>query len=226
MRVALIPVRPLERAKGRLSGLLSAEARAALMSATLRTVIEAASGAGLIPVVLTADRQAATAAGPLALILDEDPAAQGLTGQVAAAIPRIEALAGAAPELIVVLHADLPLASPEAVQDLLAAVPPAPSVTLVPSADGGTTVLVLNGGAVIGSFGFAYGPGSAAAHGESGRALGIEPAIVAIAALSLDLDTPDDVAAFLALPEAPGTPAGAVLRRYLADGLSPPGRLP
>jgi 2-phospho-L-lactate guanylyltransferase len=122
---ALVPVNHLDRAKARLAALLTAGERQRLALATLHTVLAAATGAGATVTVFTSDPRVAAAAGPGIAVLDEDPALAGLNAQLEGAIRRLRPPPG---ELLI-LHADLPLASTAAIRAFVEAAPPAPSAT-------------------------------------------------------------------------------------------------
>lgn len=204
--LALIPVNRLDRAKGRLAGELTPAQREALARATLATVLAAVRDAGAQACVLTADSAAAAlAAAAGARVIAEDPPLSGLNAQLERAIAMLEAPAGG----VLVLHADLPLATGADIAALVAAAAPAPSVTIVASGDGGTNAMLLR---PPGRFALGYGPGSCERHVAAASEAGVAPRLVDLPALALDLDTPADVAAFLAHPGGPGTPAWQVLR--------------
>ena len=201
----LIPVNELTRAKGRLAAVLAPEERARLVLATVRTVVEAVRGAGLEPVLLTRDARIKAEFEGVATLMDEDPAVHGLNAQVETAIARL----GPGAEEVLILHADLPLASAEAIGRLVADASPAPSVALVESADGGTNGMLLR---PPGRFALAYGRESFALHESAARAAGMTVRRCEIAELALDLDTPADVERLLAVPGGPESAAGRVLR--------------
>ena len=212
MTLALIPVNRLERAKGRLADTLDASVREALARATFATVLDAACAAFAEVAVLTADAAAgamATAAG--ARVIAEDPAASGLNAQPEHALAGLGQPEGG----IAILHADLPLATGELFAAFAAAAPPAPSVTLVRSLDGGTNLMLLR---PPGRFALAYGPGSYELHVDAAAAAGMTVTAFDRAELELDIDTPADLATFLAAPGAGETAAGILLR-----GLDLPG---
>lgn len=205
MTTALIPVNRLDRAKGRLAAALDASTRVALARATFATVLAAAREAFTDVVVLTADPEAAamaTAAG--ARVLDEDEALHGLTPQLERAVARLGTPEGG----LAILHADLPLARGELLREFLSTAQPAPSVTLVRSTDGGTNAMLLR---PPGRFALAYGVGSYEKHVEAAQAAGMTITAFDRAELEMDLDTPDDLAAFLSMPDANETAAGIAL---------------
>ena len=206
----LIPVNRLDRAKGRLAALLEPEERAELVRRSLATVLEAVVEAGMEAVVLTSDEgvRAGLPAGMRSLA--EEPELRGLSAQLESAARRLGV------EDLLILHADLPLATGEALRALVAEAPPAPSATLVRPGDGGTNAMLLR---PPGRFALAYGSGSGDLHEAAAREAGIEVRRADVPALSLDLDTPADVRRLLG--EAVGRESGA--GRYLV-GIAVEGR--
>ncbi len=198
----LIPVNRLSRAKGRLADLLEAEERAELALATLKTVLSAVRDAHLRPVVLTADPRVADVVGGNTEVLLEDPALSGLNPQLERAV----AILG--DDELLILHADLPLATGAAIAAVIAAPAPAPSVTIVRSGDGGTNVMFLR---PPGRFPLAYGPHSAAAHQAAAARAHVAFLEVHDHTLALDLDTPDDIRTLLGLEEGRASHAGQLL---------------
>ena len=177
----LIPVNRLARAKGRLAELLSPEERETLALITLETVLHAAGDGA---VVLTPDDRVRAAVGKRARVMDEDPQARGLNEQLSAAMTRL----GPLHELLI-LHADLPLASDQAVGVVRESAPER-GVLLVESLDGGTNAMLLR---PPGLFALHYGPGSCALHEAAAKAAGLEVRKNANRELRLDLDTPADI---------------------------------
>ncbi len=207
----LIPVNRLSRAKGRLADFLEAEERAELALATLKTVLAAVRDAHLRPVVLTADPRVADVVGGNTEVLLEDPALSGLNAQLERAV----AVLGG--DELMILHADLPLATGPAIAAVIAAAAAAPSVTIVRSGDGGTNVMFLR---PSGRFPLAYGPHSAAAHQAGARRAYMAFREVHDHTLALDLDTPDDIRTLLGLKEGRTSRAGQLLL-----GIRAPARL-
>ena len=96
------------------------------------------------------------------------------------------------------LPADLPLLTPEDIDVLLRAHGSAPAVTLAPSRDQrGSNAVVCSPPEVLA---LRFGDDSYFPHVQRARALGIEPGIVHRPGLALDVDTPDDLLAFLGTP--------------------------
>ena len=200
----LIPVNRLDRAKGRLAELLDGTQRAALALATLETVVDAVSDAGMDAVVLTGDEAVAKAL-PGVRVLDEDPGVLGLNAQLEYALGEIDR-----PEVLI-LHADLPLATGSALQVVARGAMPAPSVTMVESPDGGTNAMLLR---PPGRFALAYGRSSAALHRAAAISAGMPVTTIRSPGLELDLDTPGDLAALLERPGGAQTKAGQLLARW------------
>ena len=200
----LIPVNRLDRAKGRLAALLAPEERAELVRRSLATVLEAVACAGLEGVVLTSDEDVRALLPEGVRILGEDAEVRGLSAQLERAAERLDV------QELLILHADLPLVTAEALRDLVAQAPAAPSATLVRPADGGTNAMLLR---PPGRFALAYGQGSGDLHEAAAREAGLEVRRADVPALALDLDTPADARGLLARPEGRASEAG----RYLVE---------
>ena len=200
----LIPVNRLDRAKGRLAALLEPEERAELVRRSLAEVLAAVEGAGMEAVVLTSDEAVEAEVPAEVRVLGEDPELRGLSAQ----IERATGLLGV--QELLILHADLPLVTAEALRDLIAQAPEAPSATLVRPGDGGTNAMLLR---PPGRFPLAYGRGSGDLHESAGREAGMAVRRADVPALALDLDTPSDVRALLSTAEGRATEAG----RYLVE---------
>ena len=179
------------------------EERAELVQRSLATVLRAVSAAALEPVVLTSDERACANLPEGVRTLAESPERHGLSAQLEDAAERLGRT-----ELLI-LHADLPLASSEALLALVKAALQAPSATLVRSRDGGTNAMLLR---PPGRFTLAYGSGSGDLHEAAARAAGLAVLRTDVPALALDLDTPTDVRRLLATPAGRASEAG----RYLA----------
>ncbi|WP_419840974.1 2-phospho-L-lactate guanylyltransferase [Candidatus Poriferisodalis sp.] len=190
----LIPVKGFSYAKGRLADRLSEQARSELARSMATRVVQAA---GSLPLrIVCNDREVeawARALGAKVLQI----AADGLNPAVSAAVAALEAAAGPAdsPGHVLIAHADLPLA------DTLTGLAESGTVTIVPDRHlDGTNVLSLPLGT---GFQFRYGPGSFTAHCEEAMRCGLDLRVRRIAALAVDVDTPDDLdAAGLSLPVA------------------------
>lgn len=188
----IVPHRGLDAAKTRLAGVLDPAARAALAEHLLRHVLEAVAGAGAEAVVISPDPDLATLVGKAAARLSVQRG-MGLNAGLEQA--RREALAEGVVRLGV-LHGDLPSLTPDDVEALLAqAAGPDATVVIAPDAAGsGTNGLALSPPGIIG---FHFGRGSHAAHVAAARAAGATVHVLRRAGIAFDLDTPEDLAAWL-----------------------------
>jgi 2-phospho-L-lactate/phosphoenolpyruvate guanylyltransferase len=196
---AVVPVKDQQHAKQRLADLLIASERRELFAAMLEDVLAALAAsehlAGIL--MVSRDPQAGDFAARYGARVLVEPANRGHT---AASTLGAATLAAEGATGMLQLPADLPLLTTADVDALLLAHAKAPSVTLAPSRDR------------LGSNGVAcsppdllplrFGDDSFYPHLERARALGVEPNIVARPGLALDIDTPADLAAFLAAPSA------------------------
>lgn len=190
--VAVIPVKQLENAKQRLSGLLSAEQRQLLFSAMYRDVLEAATTCDRIDrvVVVTNDSKVADIALEYGAEVRDEPAVPGLIEAVTetSAQLRREGVAN-----MVFLPADIPLVSVEELEVVLDGFgrTSAPEFMIVPASDlGGSNCVVCSPPDCV-TFGF--GEDSFRRHLRLARERNIEPAVARLPGIGLDIDTPDDL---------------------------------
>jgi 2-phospho-L-lactate guanylyltransferase len=180
MPVPLVPVKALAEAKGRLAPEVGPLQRRLLAIAMFEDVIAALQAVpGLAaPVVASPDREVWRRADAMGCrVVEEPPGAGDLNAALASA-----AKAGDGSPLLVVA-ADLPLASAAGLERVLAAEAP---VAVVPSADGGgTNVLAWRD---PGSFAPSFGPDSAARHLAVPGAVRVDDP-----GLALDVDTAEDL---------------------------------
>lgn len=192
----MIPVKPLGGALRRLSAALDERTRRELQEAMLVDVLAACAGAaGLAEVrVVTSDPRAATIAAAAGAVAQADHLpAKGMNAAVRLGLAAA-ARGGAGGALV--LTADLPLASPEDIDAVIAAAPPAPSATLVASLDGtGTNAMLIR---PPGALAPELGPDSLARHLTQAAARGLPVRRLERAGLALDIDTPADLARLVA----------------------------
>jgi 2-phospho-L-lactate/phosphoenolpyruvate guanylyltransferase len=188
MRVIAVPVKSLERAKGRLSGVLAPLERAALTLAMLEDVLDAClQMPGWQTWVVSPDE----AVLEVSARRRARPIAEDAPGLVAA-IRQVEEEAGGADALAIVLG-DVPLVTPQALGMLLHTIGP---VVAAPSgSDGGTNVLLRRPPEVIPP---RFGTRSFRKHREVAEQLDIPFARVDSPELGFDLDRPEDVLTLLA----------------------------
>jgi 2-phospho-L-lactate guanylyltransferase len=208
MPVPLVPVKALAEAKGRLAPLLAPLQRRLLAIAMFEDVIAALQAVPALaaPVVVSPDREVWRRADAMGCrVVEEPPGAHDLNRALAVA-----AAAQGDEEPLLVVAADLPLASAAGLERVLGAA--GAPVAVVPSHDGGgTNVLAWRDPA---SFAPGFGPDSAARHLALPGAVRVdEPG------LALDVDTADD----LRLVAGRLDPATVTARRLrdlgLADGI-------
>jgi 2-phospho-L-lactate guanylyltransferase len=203
---AIVPVKELDRAKERLASVLSTELRQALMLAMLEDVLSAfAATPGLAGLaVVTVDPAARSMATGYGARVIEAGARDGHTGAVAAAAGFLAAEGHLG---MLTVPGDVPLITAAEISQLLAAHRLAPAFTIAPSRDerGSNAILCSPPGAVP----LRFGEDSFFPHLRAAEARGIRPTVVRLPGIALDIDTPEDLAAF-ALQPAP-THARALL---------------
>ena len=181
--MALIPVKDLPKAKARLAPVLDEAGRRELITAFYRDVLAAALNCPALDSVgvVSRDDDALTLASEAGAEAMAEPGDLNDSLDSAARI-----LADRGIDRVLVLHADLPLASAAAIETIARS---SSDVALVASGDGGTNALVCPAGA----FRFQYGPGSAQQHREAAWNVDLEPELLELPDLALDIDTPGDL---------------------------------
>lgn len=206
---AILPVKELDGAKQRLSPHLPPPLRRALMQVMIGEVLEALLAArGLAGVMLvTLDPWATALATRLGARVVTEGARDGHTGSVTAGA-RLLAREGASGFLT--MPGDIPAVTAAEVEAVLAAHGPAPAFTIAPAHDalGSNAVLMSPPLAVP----LRFGEDSYFPHLAAARALGIEPRVVPLPGIGMDIDHPADLMAFARLPQAQGTRTLAFLR--------------
>ena len=188
-RRVVVPIRSFGRAKSRLASVLDSDQRHTLARICAESVLMRAGVDR--SVVVCDDPEVARWASDLGADVMRVESS-GLNPSLQEAMPRI--MATWKPCEVVVVHADLVF--PDALQDLdvlFHGVEPTRVVVVPDRHRDGTNVLGL-GSAVMEKWRFAYGPGSFDAHCEQARTLGVDLRIVEHPDLSVDLDTPEDLA--------------------------------
>jgi 2-phospho-L-lactate/phosphoenolpyruvate guanylyltransferase len=198
----VVPVKERDRAKERLAPLLPPTLRQSLALAMLEDVLTAVAAtpgiAGLL--VVTVDRAASRLARRFDARTVETGARTGHTGAVTAAARLLEE--EGRPTMLT-LPGDVPLATAAEIAALLAAHGPPPAFTIAPSHDegGSNAVLLSPPGAVP----LRFGVDSFFPHLRAARDRGICPRVLRLSGLALDIDNPEDLAAFLRRPSATRT---------------------
>ncbi|MGH6903205.1 MAG: 2-phospho-L-lactate guanylyltransferase [Geminicoccaceae bacterium] len=194
---AVLPVKDRDHAKQRLASVLSAKERQALFRAMLEDVLCAlAASDGLAGILLVSRAAEACDLAPrygASVLVEGENRGHTAASTLGARILAQRGVAG-----MVQVPADLPLLTPQDIGALLEAHGHAPAVTLAPSRDErGSNAVVCSPADLLP---LRFGADSFLPHLRRARALGIEPQIVRRPGLALDIDTPEDLAAFLAAP--------------------------
>jgi 2-phospho-L-lactate guanylyltransferase len=207
MICAIVPVKSLSLAKGRLAGILTAAERQALVKAMLGDVLAALGAArGVDRVgVVSRDREVLALAADARAegLLDRE---QDLNGALGLAAGRYASSGATA---VLVVPADVPLITPGEIERFVGMHAGARGVALAPSRDGGTNALLVWPPLALP---FQFGRGSLARHQEMARERGLAPRLFHAPGLELDIDHPDDL---FALASSPGATAAQRLVREL-----------
>jgi 2-phospho-L-lactate guanylyltransferase len=209
MTWAILPVKELEGAKQRLSPALSSTQRVALMQVMIGEVLAALMAArGLAGVALvTLDPWATDLARRSGARVLTEGARDGHTGSVTAAA-RVLASEGATG--ILTLPGDIPAVTPAEIEAVLAVHGEAPAFTIAPAHDElGSNAVAMSPPLAVP---LRFGEDSYFPHLAAARAAGIEPRILPLPGIGMDIDHPADLAAFARLPQAEGTRTLAFLR--------------
>ena len=201
MQVALLPVRALASAKGRLGASLSPADREALTREMLDDMIHALARARSVArtFVVSADARVLDDARRLGAEPLAEGAVRGLNPAVASAAAVLEKLGV---RRLLTIPGDVPLIDPAEVDQIFATDPAAYPVVLVPSASGtGTNALLTSPPTVIPP---RFEGASLAAHRALCRERGVACQVLALASFALDVDTPEDLAELRARRSALG----------------------
>jgi 2-phospho-L-lactate guanylyltransferase len=198
---AIVPVKALKEAKGRLSAVLAPESRRRLVLTMLDDVLATLRQVRFIDAVLvvTPDAQVAAFVEARGARVLHEERATGLNPAVANGLAHAQ---GQGAGRALVLPADVPLAAPEEVRGVIAAIaaPARDRVALVSSADGeGTNALALAPPDVLAP---SFGPGSFVRHLARAVAQRLDTRVLQMPGIAADIDEPRDIADLLARPEA------------------------
>ncbi len=187
--LAAVPVKDLENAKQRLVPVLSTEERRALARTMLEDVLDALGEASLDRVlVVTRDPEVIALARQHHASVLEEPENRGHTEAVALA-QRMAADTGA--QRFLTIPGDVPQVTPQEIATLVAAAPAGPGVVFVPSRSGfGTNGVLLSPPDLMR---LKFGEPSFANHLIAARRGGLDPVILSLPGLGLDIDGPEDL---------------------------------
>jgi 2-phospho-L-lactate guanylyltransferase len=193
MIVAAVPVKDLVNAKQRLMGVLGPSERRDLAQAMLTDVLRALADTALDRVWVVT-REPAVAA--IARRFGAEPLPESDNRGHTAAVATAQAAAvRAGADAFLTIPGDVPCVTAAEISALVAALGPPPAVALTPSRSGlGTNGALL---APPAAMPLRFGEPSFDNHLAAARVLRLEPAVVPLPGLGLDVDDPDDLDALL-----------------------------
>jgi 2-phospho-L-lactate guanylyltransferase len=193
----VVPVKRFSAAKFRLAPILNAGERAELARTMFEDVLDTLKQCeDLVSemIVVTSDSDAAALARCRGLTVVPDEPECGINVAIAHAIDTIRPSADSG---LMVIPSDIPQVSPAAVARAAAAIEKSPSLAIAEATDdGGTNLFALR---PIGAVPPLFGRHSFALHRSAALRAGIPVRVLRIPELSLDIDRPENLKAFLAL---------------------------
>lgn len=201
---AVLPAKDLVDAKQRLADALSPPERRLLFRTMYEDVLSVlAEVPGLDGIaVITRDEEAAAVAKSYGARIITEAENQGQTAAVEAAVATLIADGVAS---IMTFPGDAPLITRDEIDVVLGAHGDAPAMTIVPAHDRrGSNCIALSPPNLIP---FSFGNDSFKPHLAAARARGVEPVILDLPGIALDIDTPDDLRQLIHRPAATRTHA-------------------
>jgi 2-phospho-L-lactate/phosphoenolpyruvate guanylyltransferase len=205
MRYALVPVKDLTHAKGRLASLLSPPERHALARAMLEDVLVALQQASTVDriALVTTDAHALWLAAQSGFEVVDEGSGRGETGAVELAIKVCQERGASA---LAVIPGDIPLLTAADV-DCVLQHGTQHDVVIVPSWDSrGTNAIFLRPPDVLQ---LRFGSWSFFPHVKQAKRKGLSYKVVRLPRVALDIDTPEDLSRLV--PQALGTRSYVVL---------------
>ena len=208
---AAVPVKAFTGAKSRTGSLLTSEQREVLAATMLEDVLTALSGATRLAGILvnTVDPVAADLALRYGARVVTEGALDGHTGAVNG-MARVLAAEGKGALLTV--PGDIPRVTSAEIDAVVSSCPAAPSFAIVPAHDELGSNAVLCAPPV--SVPLRFGDDSYFPHLMAARAQGIEPVILRLQGIGLDIDHPADLRAFIAARPRKATRTLALLEVF------------
>jgi len=212
---AVVPVKAVTGAKQRLGDAVPPQLRPRLALAMVEDVLAALAASPALAgiAVVTLDPQAAALAARYGARVLTDGAREGQTGAVAAAA---RLLAREGKHAMLTIPGDVPLVTADEVAAVIAAHARMPDFVIVPAHDerGSNAILCAPPEAVP----LKFGDDSFWPHLDAARRVGLEPKVLKLPGIGLDIDNPADLAVFLKIPSR--TRAHALLQEagVLTDG--------
>lgn len=187
---AIVPVKPLQRAKSRLAKVLNRDERASLSRQLLEHTLRTLADVSQVERTLVISRDSEVLS--IARGLGARTVAEWGNPQLDKALVRASLVArGYGVSAVLVLPADLPLLSRLDIEKLLSLSGNPPEVVLAPDRRGTGTNAILS--SPPGLIDYDFGPDSFQQHVEKATAAGARVEICHLPSLELDLDVPDDL---------------------------------
>ncbi|MGA9397953.1 MAG: 2-phospho-L-lactate guanylyltransferase [Anaerolineaceae bacterium] len=186
---AIVPAKPFQTGKSRLGGILSDGDRLQLNTYLLRHTLSILRKVNAIDkiLVISKDEQVLM----IARQEGTDVLLETGKGGLNRALYQANNTLNKSEDRIVVIPTDLPLMTPDDIEQLLAMGSHPPVVVVVPDrCHNGTNALLVN---PAGSIRYRYGQGSFNKHVEEARKRGINVIVPVLPDLTLDLDVPEDL---------------------------------
>ncbi|HLJ18593.1 MAG TPA: 2-phospho-L-lactate guanylyltransferase [Stellaceae bacterium] len=193
---AVVPAKDLAEAKQRLAGVLTKEERQGLAMAMIEDVLTALSSVSTLAGTIVVTREAAFAAKARSFgaRVITDLRQEGPSAAITLAAKELAAEGAAG---MLAIPADVPLATAAEIAEIAAESSAHPAVTLVPAlADMGTNAIALTPSDAIP---IRFGQQSFFQHLEAALERGLAPRILRLPGIGLDIDRPEDLAAFITL---------------------------
>ncbi len=191
---AAVPIKEFDGAKQRLSSVLTPAQRSLVAMAMVEDVLQALSGARLLAGILvnTIDPCATELAQRYGARIVTEGARDGHTGAVNALF---DAAMRAGCDAVMTIPGDVPRVTSAEIDALIASHRPGPSLTIAPAHDElGSNAIICSPPRVMP---LRFGDDSYFPHLMTARAHGIEPTIVRLPGVGLDIDHPADLRAFM-----------------------------
>ena len=194
MDAGLLPVKRLDRAKGRLSGWLDPDEREALARALFDDALDLCSSTPWLHWWVVSDDEVVRKAAATRGFETVEDEGTGLNDALKLAIADI---VGKGAESVTVVPSDVPLAYEEDIRDLVDTGATSDIVVVPSDDDGGTNGLFLSPPDLLEP---RFGSASLKAHVDAAADRQLRCSILALPRLALDIDTIKDVDAFLERP--------------------------
>lgn len=202
---AIVPVKPLNRAKSRLAPVLTAEQREALSRQMLETTLQTLKEVQGIKGVLVISRDSAALA--FARKLEVHTVSESGAPELNNALTRAtEVVSAWHVRGVLVLASDIPLMRVEDIEGMLALANGDPAVVIAPNRrEDGTNALLIKPPGLIP---YRFGKNSLDKHRAEAESIGVPVYTYRSPTISLDVDTPPDLDTYREILGGQGIPAG------------------